>query len=232
MVPNLLIAGDPHGNFSEIHQAWQDYPHTPTLFAGDQGCLTPFPEIIQHRTDTYFIDGNHDGDKKIYWDNLHADPTRDINGRVITIGNMRVAGLGGVFRGKVWAPTSDQLSDVPTFTDAEWASEHGHKSIRNIPIKHRVSIWPETIRALAQQQADILLCHEAPTPHEHGWGIILTLAKDMGVHTIIHGHHHIDYQRTYNGINIHGVGIGGVQDLYGRIIIPGRYSPERAVPRA
>jgi hypothetical protein len=43
--------------------------------------------------------------------------------------------------------------------------------------------------------ADILLTHEAPAVHPHGWRAINELAEALGVQVVVHGHHHqnIDY---------------------------------------
>jgi len=55
----------------------------------------------------YFIHGNHDTDTEQAWANLMNSELADrcIDGRVVVLPDgTRLAGLGGVFREKVWAP--------------------------------------------------------------------------------------------------------------------------------
>lgn len=75
-------------------------------------------------------------------------------------------------------------------------------------MRHRTSIFPSDIEIFEQQQADILICHEAPKPHPSGFDVINQLAKKLGVTQIYHGHHHenFDYrtlpQQNYQIINV------------------------------
>jgi len=56
--------------------------------------------------------------------------------------------------------------------------------------KHRSSIFPEDFDLFKSQKADVLVCHEAPGAHPHGFAIIDELADSLGAKQIIHGHHH------------------------------------------
>jgi len=72
---------------------------------------------------------------------------------------------------------------------------------------------------LSLQQADILVTHEAPSCHKHGFHEIDLLAQTMGVSHIFHGHHHQYYTATLaNGISLCGTPISGVVDLSGELI--------------
>ncbi|MGJ7567706.1 antitoxin Xre/MbcA/ParS toxin-binding domain-containing protein [Variovorax sp. GB1R11] len=44
-------------------------------------------------------------------------------------------------------------------------------------------------------EVGILVAHEAPAAHPHGWQVIDELAEKLGVQLVVHGHHHrcIDY---------------------------------------
>ena len=62
--------------------------------------------------------------------------------------------------------------------------------------KHRSSIFPDDYQQLLRSgPADILVTHEAPSAHPHGWQVIDELAEKLGVQLVVHGHHHqsIDY---------------------------------------
>ncbi|GCL66129.1 hypothetical protein AQPW35_52100 [Rubrivivax pictus] len=64
----------------------------------------------------------------------------------------------------------------------------------------------------------MLVTHEAPSWHDHGFAALDSLAVRMGVRWLVHGHHHtdIDYQAGYQrlrkptgcGINAYGVDQG------------------------
>ncbi len=64
---------------------------------------------------------------------------------------------------------------------------------------------------LATLQADILITHEAPGYHEHGFKALDTLARRMGVRMTVHGHQHdcIDNSARWaeQGFESYGVGL-------------------------
>ena len=53
--------------------------------------------------------------------------------------------------------------------------------------------FPSDIEILENQQADVLICHEAPKPHPMGFQVINDLAMKMGVKLVFHGHHHENF---------------------------------------
>lgn len=63
------------------------------------------PRILD-KTEVWFIHGNHDTDSEADHDHLFGSALadRNLHGRVVEIAGLRIAGLGGVFRGKVWTP--------------------------------------------------------------------------------------------------------------------------------
>lgn len=79
-------------------------------------------------------------------------------------------------------------------------------------------IFPVDYERLQKQRADILVTHEAPSSHPHGFAID-ELASRMGVSKAIHGHHNdqLDYsaERTRLGFNAFGVGFRGIIDQDG-----------------
>lgn len=54
----------------------------------------------------WWIPGNHDTDQVHHYDNVFGSTLDDHNlhGRVVDIAGVRIAGLGGVFREKIWNP--------------------------------------------------------------------------------------------------------------------------------
>jgi len=53
---------------------------------------------------------------------------------------------------------------------------------------HRSMIFWDTNSRLWDQRADVLVTHEAPSVHPHGFAAIDVLAKAMGVQATFHGH--------------------------------------------
>ena len=92
-----------------------------------------------------------------------------------------------------------------------------------VPLRHRTSIFPSDIEALETQQADILICHEAPKPHPSGFAVINQLAEKMGVQQIYHGHHHenFDYAGSKHHYQIINVGFRSLCDEAGRYLYIG-----------
>lgn len=68
---------------------------------------------ILGKTVVRFIHGNHDTDIDFEFRNLFESKLADANldGRVEEIDGVRVTGLGGIFRGKVWRPPEELLFD-------------------------------------------------------------------------------------------------------------------------
>lgn len=74
------------------------------------------------------------------------------------------------------------------------------------------AIFPDTYNRLAVLEADVLVTHEAPGCHRHGFEELDLLAGAMGVRWIVHGHHHQHYKATLdNGISV--IGLGRAQPL-------------------
>jgi len=76
-----------------------------------------------------------------------------------------------------------------------------------LPLRHRSTIFPEDLNALAGEEVDILITHEAPSSHKYGHAEIDDLAEIKGVKVIVHGHTHQDYRATLpNGVEVVGLG--------------------------
>jgi len=160
----------------------------------------------------WWIFGNHDGERP---ESLLAHESladRNLHARVVDVQGVRVAGLGGVFRGQVWMPGDGQPR---ASSREEFLSRTSGRWRAGLPAKHRTTIFPEDVETLAGQQADILISHEAPESHYHGFREIGDLARSMGVKIILHGHHHRPVYRAEieGGITVFGVGLMGVRRI-------------------
>ena len=66
-----------------------------------------------------------------------------------------------------------------------------------LPLRARDAIFPEDVEKLRRFRADILVTHEAPSAHRHGFIGIDEAAKTCWVKLVIHGHHHEGYEREF-----------------------------------
>lgn len=218
----VLYAGDPHGGFSEVREAVAREAPDAVVMLGDYDLEQPLEEELSEilaTCEVYWIAGNHDGDREHWHDNLFGSALSEFNlhGRVKEICGLRIAGLGGVFRGALWFPGQD----MKFRSRQEWLNGNA-RSARwrgGIPRRHRCSIWKEDYEALRNQEADVLVCHEAPSSHRCGFAVIDELADAMGAELIVHGHHHVDYvDSVKDGIQVLGVGLGSVATADGKVV--------------
>ncbi|WP_180124868.1 metallophosphoesterase [Rhodoferax sp. BLA1] len=221
----ILFCGDPHGQFEHIIAAVQEYRPAAVILLGDLQPQRPL-EIelapILAMTELWFIHGNHDTDSEADHDHLFGSDLadRNLHGRVVEIAGLRVAGLGGVFRGKVWTPPAPARFDTPQ----QYLAQCGKGNLwrGGLPLKHRSTIFPVDYEDLKKQRADILVTHEAPSAHPHGFAAIDELARRLGVRTTFHGHHHeqLDYstERARLGFDAVGVGLRGIADMTGQVV--------------
>ena len=85
--------------------------------------------------------------------------------------------------------------------------------------QHHSTIWWEDYEQLWDQKADILVTHEAPSSHNHGFTEIDDLAFAMNAKRVFHGHHHINYsaelKRDVDTVLVDGVGLACCKDETG-----------------
>ncbi|MEJ8850818.1 metallophosphoesterase family protein [Variovorax rhizosphaerae] len=205
--PRILFFGDPHGDFRSVIRAVECHHPEAIILLGDIQARKPLHlelATIRHQTDIWFIHGNHDTDSDADYDNLWGSELadRNLHGRVETVAGFKVAGLGGIFREKIWHP--EQPIDDATFESPERLLRQVNWSDKartldtwraGISRRHRSTIFPSDFNALAGLDADILVTHEAPSAHRHGFRVVDELAISLGVELLVHGHHHesIDY---------------------------------------
>lgn len=215
----LLFAGDPHRDFSPIARACLAHKPGDLILVGDLDCPRPLTtllsEIISAGWRIHWILGNHDCETEAAFDNLAGDhPDGDLGYRVAEIGGFRVAGLPGVFKPSVWSPRADDDSgriDPPRFLDrgSFIAAQPKARLWRGgLPLWHRDTIFPDDVAQLATRRFDILVSHEAPSCHRHGFEAIDALAAAGGARLIVHGHHHESYTATLpDGTTVRGLGL-------------------------
>lgn len=223
----IIFAGDPHGCFDHIESYFEEHcslnhEDLHLIILGDLALNNEQKLIsLAKKCNLWFIHGNHDGitsdSFKTIWGlewqkyNLH--------GKITTIDGVKIAGLGGIFRGKIWMPPNRPLFLDPIHFCQYLSQDELYKG--GLPLRHRSSIFPSDIEDLSQFQADILVCHEAPLPHPSGFQVINDLAQDLGVRHIFHGHHHENflYDNTNQAIKITNVGWRSLADLDGNYLV-------------
>jgi Icc-related predicted phosphoesterase len=222
---DLFFCGDTHGEFQHVIDAVKSHRPEAIIFLCDLQARQPREielEEILDLTEVWFIHGNHDTDSDADYDHLFSSELaeQNLHGRVVEIGGYRIAGLGGVFRGQVWMPPND-----PKFASQVAYARHGGKGNSwrgGLSRKHRSTIFPADYASLLNQHADILVTHEAPSCHPHGFAAIDHLTRSMNVRWSFHGHHHDnrDYQKSWKslGFNACGVGLHGIAGFDGSSI--------------
>jgi hypothetical protein len=212
-----VFAGDPHRNFAPIFRFCQTMAVGTLIIVGDCDCPAPLTRLmaplLDRDWDVQWILGNHDTETETAFENLHASPG-NLGLRVSSIGGLRVAGLPGVFKPRVWYPRKEQGApriEPPSFLTraAFQASLLPSELWRDgLPLWHRDTIFPEDFDLLAGMGCDILVTHEAPSTHPHGFAVIDALAAACNATLVVHGHHHRSYAAVLpNGIKVKGLGL-------------------------
>lgn len=269
----IWMLGDVHGQFDHVLETVRSVGERPeaVIFLGDLQCPTPFSECVEEIEAAgiacWAIPGNHDTDSMSDCRNLFEDPlfqARNLHGRVVEIAGIRIAGLGGIFRGGIWYPRPSENADAvdaPLFRSydefrndlqqkqglkrrlakleglskpagpdqlAELTDECRNGRLR----KHKSSIFHDDYLRLFGPTADILITHEAPSCHAHGFREIDALAQSLRVKCLFHGHHHgsPNYRPYFEqlGFESYGVGLTGITDMIGRVVRAGTLDERRA----
>ena len=100
----IYFFGDTHGHFDHVLEIVSRDRPAAIVFLGDLQAQRPLEvelESILGMTEVWFIHGNHDTDSDADYDHLFdsALADRNLHGRVAVVDGVRIAGLGGVFRG-------------------------------------------------------------------------------------------------------------------------------------
>lgn len=142
----IYFFGDTHGHFDHVLEIVSRDRPAAIVLLGDLQAQRPLDvelESILGMTEVWFIHGNHDTDSDADYDNLFGSALadRNLHGRVVVVGGVRIAGLGGVFRGQVWTPPVDWLFESSKEFTARCG--RGNRWRDGLPRKHRSSIFPE-----------------------------------------------------------------------------------------
>jgi predicted phosphodiesterase len=233
MSAEILFCGDVHGNMRHVVEAAQGLRPMAVVLLGDIESPQPLHlELAPIRDIVWWVVGNHDTDRSESWRHL-ADSElahRCLNGRVVTLADgTRLAGLGGIFRGEVWYPP-----EAPRHASyRDWLRREAPRPEHQL--KHRSTIFHADYLRLANQRADILVTHEAGASHPHGFDAIDELASAMEVGMSFHGHQHdrLDYSGRWSelGFRAFGVGLRGITNRAGEVIVCGELDEQRAARR-
>lgn len=231
-LPNIFFCGDPHGSFDHINEAAREYKPDAMIILGDLQPPAPLEEVLAEAlkyTEIWWIPGNHDTDSDEIYDRLWRSrlANHNLHGRVANVAGLRIAGLGGVFRGQIWMPDG-----TPNyFCPATFIRRMGPSNVwrGGLPRRHRSTIFPSVYNNLMHLTADILVTHEAPGCHRKGFAALDRLGKSLRVRWCFHGHQHED--RVYGshlGMTVRGVGYRGIVNLKGEVIVPAQLDPREA----
>lgn len=164
----IFFCGDPHGSFDHILQAAKEHRPKAMVILGDLQPPAPLHEVladILSFVEVWWIPGNHDTDNDLFYDRLWRSELagHNLHGRVALVNGVRIAGLGGVFRGQIWMPPQ-----APNYMSAGAFIRRigrGNMWRGGLPRRHRTSIFPSTYDNLMDHKADVLVTHEAPGCH-------------------------------------------------------------------
>jgi len=212
----VLFAGDPHGNFDPVISAVKSQKPEAIILLGDYDLKKPLQDYLQAiigKTKIWWIPGNHDFEPPSHYHNLFTSTlsAQNLHLNVVEIAGLRIAGLGGIFLGRVWYPPRQ-----PKWKSKQHFLKSSNTEDHKLTLKYQSAIWHDEWTKMKKLKADILVTHEAPRSHRHGFIAIDQLAEAMGVKQIFHGHLHEHYFATIrNGIKVIGVKNAGVVDLMG-----------------
>ncbi len=226
---DIWLLGDIHAELRYVHRALTQAERLPRwlVLLGDfDSEQRPLRELLLPLRMDFpsvriaFIHGNHDADSYEHWANLcDCGDAQPLHGRVVDLGGVRVAGLGGVFGGRVWRPPEAARLRNRNELKAKCGRQ------RHSPA-YLGYIFPDEYEQLASQQADILVLHEAPSCHRYGFAALDELARHMGVKRVFHGHHHDDRTEEYRarwpemGFETYAVRVRAIRNAAGDLILP------------
>ena len=242
MTGPVLFAGDPHGKFHHINRAGTELRASVVVLLGYMEAQRPLDQELQPLLDAqipvYWIAGNHDSDKESSLVNLLDSKlaANNIDGRVVVLPDgRRLAGLAGVFRASVWYPSLPTPPNFRNRTEHAKATPRQDRWRDSVHLRHWTSIYPEELDKLADLRADILVTHQAPGYHNHGFEILDDLARSIGAAVTVHGHEHDSLDSSdrwaQQGFKSYGAGLRSIlsidMDGNATVIVPGELDEQR-----
>ena len=207
---SLVIYGDPHGDWRPLLEAVALDRPAAIVILGDCDLGRPLrvelAPVFAAGVEVAYLYGNHEKDLPGFWDNLVGDhPGGLLHARVQRLGPYEVAGVAGVFKQRIWLPPAAPLFDGRAAYLRRLT--HQERWRLGLPLRQRDAIFPEDLRALVGRRANILVAHEAPSTHPHGFAALDDLASALRVRLVVHGHHHASLTgMTADGIAVIGLG--------------------------
>jgi predicted phosphodiesterase len=217
MTTPTYFVGDLHADFTVLYELAKYAEPSTAILVGDRELVMPMREtlapLFDNGWDVRWVFGNHDTDTTSQADYLlRSHPEGDLHCRVATIGGLRIAGLSGTFKGRIWEPDGP----VHYRTRADWLARNPQRWRGGLPVHLTATIFPEDLDTLASMKADVLVCHEGPSSCLKGGRQVLDkVAYAMGASLIIHGHHHWNSLSTLgNGVKVKSLGKHEIWPLY------------------
>lgn len=208
---SILVYGDPHGDWRPLYRACHEMRPDAVIIVGDFDCIGPADAILKPVLDAgikvKWIPGNHDYDEPRSHDWLFEHLPGNFSGTYAQIDGMIVAGLGGIFRDKIWYPRFEMVKpQYLTRKDYLKGVKRSERFRGGLPLGMADAIFPEDIVKLTKLRADILVTHEAPTTHRNGFIAVDNLAKALHARLVVHGHHHMSYRgKLDSGVPVVGL---------------------------
>lgn len=208
----ILIYGDPHGEWRPLLRACAEEPPAAIVIVGDCDLELPLRQqiapVFAAGIRVRWIPGNHDTDSAEWHERLWVDhPDGNLHAAWAQLGGLVFAGLGGIFKERVWYPRHGDAA--PVYPDRRAYMRQVKPSERwrgGLPLSARATIFPEDAAVLGRVRADVLVTHEAPNCHRHGFTGIDAVAAACRARLVVHGHHH----ETYDGVLSGGPWVKGL----------------------
>ncbi len=188
-----FLCGDPTGSSTTFLKAIDEFHPNAIIILGD---LTPdrsLDEIFKDigETKVFWIPGNHDTDSDLIYDRIWRSKfaTNNLHGKVLDVCGVKVAGLGGVFRGQIWMPPASPCYSSPGVfikklgKATTWRGGLPRGAIAQL-------FFSSVYDKLKECKADVLVTHEAPSIHAKGFECLDILADQLGVKYFFHAHQH------------------------------------------
>ena len=175
MSRGIVIYGDPHGEWRPLLRAIAEERPDGVVILGDCDLSRPLREQIKPVFDAdirvRWIPGNHDCGNEVWHERLWGDyPECNLHGRWAQLGELIVAGLGGVFKEHIWYPRCEAAD--PVCPDRRAYPKNLKRTERwrgGLPLHIRDAIFSKDVQSLSGLRADVLVTHEAPSCHRHGF---------------------------------------------------------------
>ena len=212
MSGGIIFYGDPHGEWQPLLRSCREERPEGVVLLGDCDLDEPLGTKLRTLFDDgiliKWVPGNHDASSPVSYDFLWGDcPDGNIHAARACIGGLSVVGLGGIFKGRVWYPRTEDAE--PRYASREECLESTKAGARwrgGLPLSLRDAIFPEDIAALDSLDADVLVTHEAPSTHRRGFVGIDDAAERCHARFLVHGHHHKSYEAVLpTGVRVRGL---------------------------